>query len=69
MATKKRAVKTHVDNEWISDRIAGHGGGYSYNNPDGRVKLIFICGKPKIVIWLYNLQLLYRYIKRKKRRK
>lgn len=71
MAVKERAVEepTHIDNEWISERIAGHGGAYYYNSLDGLARISFIGSKPKRVIWVYNLQLLRRYIKRKMRRK
>ena len=71
MATKKRAVKEkdHADAEWISKRIGGHGGGYSYNKPDGLARIFYIGSTPKRVIWLYNFQLLFRHIKRKMRRR
>lgn len=65
MAVKERALKEHIDKEWISERIGGHGGSFSYTKPDGIVRIGYIGGKPKIVIWFYNLQLLMRYIRRK----
>ena len=65
---KRRKSPAHVDSEWISERIGGHGGSYDYNKPDGIVKIHHIGSTPKRVIWLYNLQLLLRYFKRKLRR-
>lgn len=65
MATKKRAVRDHVDNLWISEKIGGHGGSYCYSSVNGLVRIGYIGVKPKVVIWWYNLQLLYRYIKRR----
>ena len=65
MAVKERAVKEHIDTAWISERIGGHGGSFSYAKPDGIVRIRYIGGKPKIVIWFYNFLLLMRYCRRK----
>lgn len=65
MAVKKRIVRDHIDSLWIQEKIGGHGGSYSYSSVDGRVKIGYIGGKPIVVIWWYNLQLLYKYLKRR----
>lgn len=60
----------HVDAKWIRERIGGHGGSYGYNmDPESLAVIHYIGSTPKRVIWLYNLQLLLRYLKRKMRRR
>ena len=66
MAVKKRALSsTHPDHMWIDERIGGHGGSYSYAEPDGKAKIYHIGSTSRVVIWFYNLQLLMRFVRRK----
>lgn len=69
MAVKKRALEEHIDKEWISERIGGRGGFYSYAKPDGIVRIRHIGSTPRVVILFYNFQLLMRYCRRKLKRR
>lgn len=55
----------HVDYDWITKKIDGHGGAYSYDSPDGKVTICSIFGKNRIQIFWYNLILYWKYLKRK----
>lgn len=58
-------MRDHIDAGYIKEKIAGHGGSYSYQNPKGWVKIGYIGGASRVrVIW-YNIMLLVRYIQRK----
>lgn len=65
----KLPIPNHVDAEWISERIGGHGGAYRYTTPESLALITYIGSTPKIMILRYNLWLIHRYIKRKLRRK
>ncbi len=55
----------HVDKEWIMEKIGGHGGAYSYDRPDGIVRIGYIGSTGKLKIHFYNFLLLIRFLKRK----
>lgn len=55
----------HIDNDWISRKINGHGGGYyTKGGPKGLAILTYIGDKKFYHIWYYNVILFVRYIKR-----
>ena len=55
----------HVDKEWIMEKISGHGGSYSYDRPDGIVRIGYIGSTGKLKIHFYNFLLFVRFLKRK----
>jgi hypothetical protein len=62
--TKKRKFrwKEHIDYEWINKKIDGHGGVYSYKNPNGVIIINWIYGKNHIQIFWYNIILFIKYL-------
>lgn len=54
----------HIDREWITDKIDGHGGGYVYRSTTGLAKIAWIGRKNKMHVMWYNLILCVKYIKR-----
>lgn len=59
------AVKMHVDDQWISEKIRGHGGGYRYSRTDGLAQIIFIGSTGRLKILWYNIQLFARFLRRR----
>ena len=64
-ASAARKYIEHVDKEWIMEKIGGHGGSYSYDRPDGIVRIGYIGSIGKMKIRFYNFLLFIRFLKRK----
>ena len=58
-------MRLHIDDEFITEKIDGHGGNYTYNNYTGRVIIHSIGGICKAKIIWYNIELFLRYLNRK----
>lgn len=54
----------HIDHDWISKRVNGHGACYSYNSSNGLVFISWIYGVGRLRVFWYNIQLFFRYMKR-----
>ena len=54
----------HVDEPWIQDKIAGHGGSYLRSTPTSLAIIGYLGHKGRLWVWYYNLILFTRYLKR-----
>lgn len=54
----------HIDHDWISKRVNGHGACYSYNSSNGLDFISWIYGVGRLRVFWYNIQLFFRYMKR-----
>ena len=55
----------HVDYDWISKKIGGHGGTYSCYTNTGIIRIGYIGSTSKIKVFWYNVILFFKYLKRK----
>lgn len=55
----------HIDDSWITEKINGNSGGYSYNKPSGMVIIHWIYGRNHMQLFYYNMILLVKYLFRK----
>jgi len=54
----------HIDKEWISSKIDGHGGSYGFTTTTGPVQIDYIGSTSKWKVFGYNITLYLRWIKR-----
>ena len=59
-----RPIKMHVDDEWISKKIDGHGGSYGCNDINGLARIGYIGHKNSYQVFGYNVILFFKYLKR-----
>lgn len=55
----------HPDENWIHNRIGGHGGAYAFNDRTGLATIDDIYGVSRIKLFWYNMQLYFRWLKRR----
>ena len=60
-----RAMRTHVDNTWITIKTNGHGNSYFYSSITGLAIIKYIGNKNRIQVFGYNVILFFKYLKRK----
>ena len=49
----------HIDHDWISKRVNGHGACYSYNSSNGLAFISWIYGVGRLRVFWYNIQLFF----------
>lgn len=54
----------HIDGEWISSKIDGHGGSYGFSSTKGLVTIGYIGHKNRLQVLGYNIILYLKYLKR-----
>jgi len=55
-------MKKHIDDEWITKKIDGHGGAYMCNSINGLVVIGYIGHKNRIQVFGYNIILFFKYL-------
>ncbi len=63
---KETRIENHADYDWINRKINGHGGFYIYNqyDPNSLARIGYTGNGTYIMISIYNIILLFRYLKR-----
>ena len=62
---QKHRMTRHLDTDWISSKIKGHGGSWQYDYYNGLATIGHIGSTGKLKIAWYNFLLYLRYLKRR----